>query len=164
MVETIIVVLGVLADQLSKIWISNHFYGMSRVIIPGVLSYSYVENTGAAFGMLGDSTVMLAVVTGLLALVLLYVLIRYRHLFSRLSKIALAFMMAGALGNLVDRVFLGYVVDFIKFDFIEFAVFNIADICVNMGTVLLILSIFFLEWGRSVSPKAKQPSCKDIKP
>jgi len=149
MIECMIVALGILADQLSKLWMAKNFVGMTQVIVPGALSYSYVENTGAAFGMLGSSTIVLSAVTGLLAAALLYVLIHYRRIFSRLSRVALAFMLSGAIGNLIDRVLRGYVVDFVKFDFVRFAVFNIADICITMGTIFLILSMIFLEMEKT---------------
>lgn len=143
--EAIIIVIGLLADQLSKAWVSANLYGRSVTILPGVLDYSYVENTGAAFGMLGKNTVLLAVFSGLMSLVLLYILLRYRRQFHRLSCIALAFVLSGAVGNFIDRAFHGFVVDFIELKFVNFAVFNIADIFVSMGAVLLILSLLFLE-------------------
>ena len=129
--EAIIIVIGLLADQLSKAWVSANLYGRSVTILPGVLDYSYVENTGAAFGMLGKNTVLLAVFSGLMSLVLLYILLRYRRQFHRLSCIALAFVLSGAVGNFIDRAFHGFVVDFIELKFVNFAVFNIADIFVH---------------------------------
>ena len=145
MAELIIIILGIAADQLSKAWVSANLYGRSVTILEGVLDYSYVESTGAAFGMLGENTALLAVFSGLMSAVLIYILLRYRKMFSRLSNLSLALIVAGAVGNFIDRAFHGFVVDFIEFKFMNFAVFNIADICVTMGTILLVMALLFLE-------------------
>ena len=81
MAELIIIILGIAADQLSKAWVSANLYGRSVTILEGVLDYSYVENTGAAFGMLGENTALLAVFSGLMSAVLIYILLRYRKMF-----------------------------------------------------------------------------------
>lgn len=146
MIYAVIVFLGVAADQLSKMWAVEHLMTSSPVVVPGVLSFTYVENTGAAFGMGSGMTMALAVASLVLALALAFLLVRYRGRMHTLSKVALALMIAGALGNVIDRFFLGYVVDFIRFDFVEFAVFNVADICVTMGTIFLFMSLLFLEF------------------
>ena len=142
MIYAVIIFLGVVANQLSKMWAAEHLMASSPQVVPGVLSFTYVENTGMAFGMGSGMTVLLAIAS----LVLAILLIRYRDKIHLLSKIALALMIAGALGNVIDRFFLGYVVDFIRFDFVEFAVFNVADICVTMGTIFLFMSLIFLEF------------------
>ena len=146
MIYAVIVFLGVVADQLSKMWAVEHLMSSSPVVVPGVLSFTYVENTGMAFGMGSGMTLFLAIASLVLALVLAFMLVRYREKMHALSKVALSLMIAGALGNVIDRFFLGYVVDFIRFDFVEFAVFNVADICVTMGTIFLFLSLIFLEF------------------
>ncbi len=146
MIYALIVFLGVAADQLSKMWAVENLMSESPVVVPGVLSFTYVENTGMAFGMGSGMTLTLAIASLLLALLLTYFLVRYRGRIHALSKVALSLMIAGALGNVIDRFFLGYVVDFIRFDFVEFAVFNVADICVTMGTIFLFMSLIFLEF------------------
>lgn len=145
MAELIIIVLGIAADQLSKAWVSAHLFGNSVPILEGILDYTYAENTGAAFGILGENTVMLAVFSGLMSVVLGYVLLRYRKAFSRLSDISLAMIISGAIGNFIDRAFHGFVVDFIEVKFVNFAIFNVADIFVTMGTILLVMALLFLE-------------------
>ncbi len=146
MIYAVIVFLGVVADQLSKMWAAGHLMSSSPVVVPGVLSFTYVENTGMAFGMGSGMTLFLAIASLALALILAFLLVRYRGKMHVLSKVALSLMIAGALGNVIDRFFLGYVVDFIRFDFVEFAVFNVADICVTMGTIFLFMSLIFLEF------------------
>ncbi len=145
MKECIIIALGVLADQYSKMWVSKNLVGLVAEVIPGVLSYSYVENTGAAFGMLGKGTLLLSIFSGLMVAVLGLILARCKKVFSQLTNVAMAMIISGAVGNFIDRVFLGYVVDFINVDFTVFAVFNVADIFITTGTVLLILSLLFIE-------------------
>lgn len=165
MKECIIIALGILADQYSKMWVSQNLVGLVAEVIPGVMSYSYVENTGAAFGMLGKSTLMLSIFSGLMAAVLSFILIKGRKVFSKLTNVAMALIISGAVGNLIDRVFLGYVVDFINVDFTIFAVFNVADILVTMGTVLLILSLIFIESKNEASLDSifKFGKAKDMK-
>jgi signal peptidase II len=131
----------VFVDQASKVWITNAFsLGESVPVIPGLFSLTYVRNTGAAWGTFGGSTGMLAV----LSVAVLLMLIIFRRSFltdSLVHRIALALMISGIAGNLLDRVRLRYVVDF--FDFYwrnhHFAVFNVADsaICVGVGLYLL---------------------------
>lgn len=145
MIEAIIVALGVVLDQWSKHWVSANLYGQTVNIIPGMLSYSYTENTGAAFGMLDSSTIILSIASILLAVSLSFVLIRYYKNLSKLTKVSLALIIAGGIGNMIDRVFVGFVVDFIQVDFMRFAVFNIADICITFGTILLIMAMVFIE-------------------
>ena len=96
-----------------------------RQVWPGAFGFTYVENTGAAFGVLGKSTLVLTVVSALAMVVLCFVLVKFRKELSKFGRVGLALIIAGGLGNLIDRVFLGYVVDFINLEFMQFAVFNV---------------------------------------
>ena len=109
-------------------------------LIDGVIRFTYVRNPGAAFGMLPNARWILTVVS-ILAVVGLAVLIS-RHTTHGLKRIASTMILAGAAGNLVDRLFYdGLVVDFIEFTFFEFPVFNVADMGVSLGAVVLVLSL-----------------------
>lgn len=145
MLECIVVFLGVLLDQLSKLWVVDAMYQSSMAVWPGVFGFTYVENTGAAFGVLGKSTLVLTVVSALAMVVLCFVLVKFRKELSKFGRVGLALIIAGGLGNLIDRVFLGYVVDFINLEFMQFAVFNVADICATVGTICLLIAIIFGE-------------------
>ena len=145
MLECIVVFLGVLLDQLSKLWVVDAMYQSSMAVWPGVFGFTYVENTGAAFGVLGKSTLVLTVVSALAMVVLCFVLVKFRKELSKFGRVGLALIIAGGLGNLIDRVFLGYVVDFINLEFMHFAVFNVADICATVGTICLLIAIIFGE-------------------
>ena len=133
-----------LADQISK-----HFArGLSGAVsaIPGVLSLVHTRNQGAAFSMLsGKGWLLIALSVALLAALLIYQL---RHGENSLpERIGLWCIIGGGLGNLIDRIFLGGVTDFIRLDFVRFAIFNVADIFVCLGAALVALGVFTSEKG-----------------
>ena len=114
-------------------------------LLPGVFQLLYVENRGAAFGILQNKQWFFVIITVAVLAALLWVLPKIpaeRH-FLPLS-LCLGFIAAGAVGNMIDRIFRGYVVDFLYFQLIDFPVFNVADIYVTTASVVLILLILFL--------------------
>ena len=137
-------------DQLSKSLAVNMLgqVGAVQSFIPHFIRFEYRENTGMAWGLLPNARVYFIIVTLILAAFLVFLLVRYRKLLPKLSKVALTLILSGAIGNLIDRIFLGYVRDFIAFDFIEFPVFNIADCCVTIGAVLLAVSLLLTKPGK----------------
>ncbi len=143
MFECVVIFVGLILDQLSKIWIVHNVVGKTITVLPGVFSFIYVENTGAAFGMLGESTVVLAALSGVAAVALSYVLWKFRKELPFVGRLGLAMLISGAIGNFIDRAAIGYVVDFIRLDFVNFAIFNVADSLVNVGTALLVLAMIF---------------------
>ena len=106
---------------------------------PGVFRLNYEENTGAAFSMLSGHTWIFIVLTVLLCSFLVYLLSK-GSVHSAIGRIALVFVLAGGIGNLIDRIFRGFVVDMFDFYLIDFAVFNVADIFVCCGCGLFILA------------------------
>ncbi|PWM36930.1 MAG: signal peptidase II [Clostridiales bacterium] len=143
MLYAIVVFLGVMADQLTKLWVSGSLMGEGVVrVIPGIINFRYVENTGMAFSMMSDMTLVLTVASGVLTVVMGVLLWKLKSR-GRFLCISLSLIMAGAIGNLIDRIFAGFVVDFIEFAFVNFAVFNVADICVCVGTAMLVIYILF---------------------
>ena len=116
----------------------------SRVLLPGVVGLTYVENTGMAFSSFSGATGVLAVVSAAAAAALA-VAIYHRALPRRFSQLMLTLLLAGAVGNLIDRSIVGYVTDMIQLLFVRFAVFNVADICVTVGAFGLIFDLFFFE-------------------
>lgn len=130
-------------DQLTKHL--TRTYLMSRgtvVLIPGVVGLTYVENTGMAFSSFSGYTPVLAVLS-LAASVLLAAAIWKRWLPQPFCQWMLTLILAGAVGNLIDRAFLGYVTDMIQVLFVNFAVFNVADCCVVVGGILLAVYVAF---------------------
>jgi signal peptidase II len=127
-------------DQLTKKAASEFLtQGLFVDFIPGVISFVKVFNTGAAFGIMQDNTAILIFMSLFACAVILFHVLRYHDKFSLPVIICWGIVTGGIVGNLVDRIFLGYVVDFIKPDFVNFPVFNIADISINIGVFLIIL-------------------------
>jgi signal peptidase II len=137
-----ILVFAILAlDQLTKLFAhKNLILNQSLPIIKGVFHLSLVHNRGAAFGILKNQ-VLLFIITSIIAIVLIYFNLKkigYKKL--SIYSVSLSLILAGALGNLIDRLFLGYVVDFL--DFRIWPVFNVADSSITIGAILLGYSIF----------------------
>ena len=131
--------LVMLLDQASKLYIIwNLNPGDSLELIPGVFHLTYVRNPGAAFGILANKTTFFIVVS---AIMIVLILFGRRFFSTRRIAIHLAFalQMGGALGNLIDRVRFGYVIDF--FDLRVWPVFNVADMAIVAGMILLLISL-----------------------
>ena len=122
-------------DQLVKFLVrSNSGLGESVPFLPHVLQFTYVQNTGAAFSLLEEHTWVLTLIS-LGASILLAVLLFKKVFPHPFAMTCLSVVLAGAVGNLIDRAFLGYVTDMFQTLFINFAVFNVADICVVCGGI-----------------------------
>ena len=140
-VYTAVILGGIGLDQLSKLLAVKLLEPVGSVPIwSGVLHLTYVENKGAAFGMLADHRwVFMTISTVAIIAIALYLYSGKNT--AKLYTSALMFIVSGGIGNMIDRIALGYVVDFIDFALIDFAVFNIADSLVCIGAGLLILSL-----------------------
>ena len=135
MLYAILVVLLVAADQLVKILVrANIPLGASMPFLPGLVELTYVQNTGAAFSIFSQHTWILTVVS-LVVSVALAVLLLKKVFPHPLAMLTLSLVLAGAVGNLIDRAVFGYVTDMFQTLFIHFAVFNVADICVVCGGI-----------------------------
>lgn len=129
-----------IGDQASKYWARTVLYQQSSIqVIPHILRFTYVENRGAAFGMLQGQKIFFVIMTFLL-IGLFFAYLKKTNT-NKWMKWTASIIIAGAIGNLIDRVLLGYVVDFIDFHIIWRYVFNVADIYVVGGTLLLALQI-----------------------
>lgn len=134
-----LIIFLIVFDQLIKFLVTLNFnLGEEFVIINNFLKFIYIKNTGAAFGMFSGNTFMLI----LIAIVLIWYLIKEikTNLNNRLSIISFSLVLGGALGNLIDRIFRGYIVDYISFTLFnsEMAIFNMADIYITFGVLLLL--------------------------
>ena len=133
-------VLAFVADQLSKRWVTSSFLpGESRIVVPQLLKWTYERNTHGAFGLFGSNG-MLLIVMAIVVLLIFWFSFREQAAASRLVCIAFGMIVGGAIGNIVDRVHLGYVVDFIDFYRIWPNIFNVGDSCITSGVILLLLS------------------------
>ncbi len=129
------------ADQLSKALIVSNLSETARIVcIPGVVDIVYVENTGAAFSMLSAHTWLLGLVSAAFCAAIAVYMAKMKFADKRYQIIG-GMLLGGALGNGIDRIFRGFVVDFIELAFIRFPVFNIADIAITLGAVLLVVII-----------------------
>lgn len=112
-------------------------------IIPGIFRLTYVENFGAAFGTMENSRVFLLIANTILMLYIILVYIRLvRYQGHRLIRGCCLFILAGGLGNVIDRLIRGYVVDFFYFELIDFPVFNAADCYITCAIAVLLISMF----------------------
>lgn len=141
MVPLLITIAITVSDQWTKLWVRAEFaLGESREVVPGFFSLTYLRNPGAAWGMFGGHNMMLT----LLSIIMLAVIFIFRRSFLSDTwehRIALGLMAGGILGNLMDRVRWGYVVDFLDFNIVGYhwPVFNVADsaICVGVGIYIV---------------------------
>ena len=143
-------VIVLIVDQISKYLISiNITEGMTMEVIPKFLYFTNIKNTGAAFGMFQSYTKILTIVSlvAIFLIIILKVMLNLKYLFYNIS---LGFILGGALGNLVDRYFIGEVTDFISFIFFP-PVFNAADSFIVIGFILIIILILreYLKQGKT---------------
>ncbi len=134
----------VVADQVTKYLTvrSIALYGYAQVL-PGIVNLTYVRNTGAAFSALQGMRWLFVAVFVLLTVALLYEYFKSPLPFTRLERWCIAAIYGGGLGNVIDRIRLGYVVDMIRTEFIDFPIFNVADCFVTCGCILLIVHLVF---------------------
>lgn len=130
-------------DQLSKYLVENNLYKKSIDIIENVFSLTYVENYGAAWGIFSDNNWIILILTPILVTLIISYLYKFSK--NKLEYIAGGLIIGGAIGNYLDRIVRGYVVDF--FDVKIWPVFNVADIGIVVGCILMIL--LFIKEGKS---------------
>ena len=143
MLYIILFVILVLADQVVKFWVrANIPLGESIPFLPHIMDLTYTQNTGAAFSILREHTWLLTLLSAVLV-VIVALLVARRFITGRLGLVAATLVLAGGIGNLIDRVALGYVTDMFQTTFMDFAVFNVADSCLTIGVVLLVIYVLF---------------------
>ena len=140
----VFVALIVLADQITKLLVVESIPLFEHVdVIRGLFHLTYVQNTGAAFSAFQGMRWLFVGIFGVLTLALLMEYFKASLPFAPFERWCLAAIYGGALGNVIDRVRLGYVVDMICVDFIQFPVFNVADCFITCGCVLLLVHLVF---------------------
>lgn len=145
-----IIFIGLLAlDLITK----AIFDDVNFTVIPHILTFCSTKNTGSAFSLFSSNTLALTIISCFFILFII-VFDKFYKVENTLYKISYSLIISGATGNLIDRIFFGYVRDFIRLDFFDFTgintVFNIADICVTFGVICMFIYILFL------SPKEKK--------
>ncbi|MGN0707148.1 MAG: signal peptidase II [Faecalibacterium sp.] len=148
-------------DQVIKLWAVNVLEPVGAMpLIPHVVELNFVLNPGMAFSLLSGKQTFLILATSIAMLVMLYWLL-FRCQNDRLQQAAFVLIIGGGIGNLIDRVLNGVVVDYINLLFMDFAVFNFADICVCVGVGLWILDIL-LEGPGDDAPAGKKMEHKEL--
>lgn len=147
-IALILAAIFVVADQFIKTMVVNQLQPVGSVtIIPGLLNLTFLKNSGAAFGILQNQIWLFAAITILLSAAIIFVLFAYQeHTF--FSYAAAILIIAGGIGNLIDRLYYGYVIDYIHVSFFP-PIFNFADCCVTVGCVCFILHILFFAERRN---------------
>ncbi|MBO5179750.1 MAG: signal peptidase II [Clostridia bacterium] len=130
-----LIALFILIDQITKIFATR--LEESKVIIKGILNFTYVENRGAVFGLMQGSNYIMAVLSAIICIALIIYLAKLIK-DKKTPSIGFYMVIAGGIGNIIDRIFRGYVVDFIDTPFV--ATFNVADMLVVIGACFIILS------------------------
>lgn len=142
MIYIIIIILGLILDRITKVFAVNNF--IDKPIEGPFINLTYLENRGAAFGILQNKRIFFLIITLAIVCYLLYYFYKSYKTNPRILNISLAMIITGALGNFYDRFVNGFVVDFIEFSFFSFPVFNVADIFVTLGCGLMIIYIIFI--------------------
>ena len=145
MLYSIVGILVIIVDQLVKFWCEDTLFGTDIVrFIPGVVSLVNVHNYGAAFGFLdtAGARIYFLIAAGAFAL-LVVIALATNFISGRLSRWCLVLVAAGGLGNMIDRLLYGYVIDMFKVELFNFPVFNVADIFITVFAILFVLAMFF---------------------
>lgn len=141
----ILSIITVILDQMSKMAAIKFLKGKRPYeIISNFFQFYYVENRGAAFGILQHKRMFFVIITLLIVIILSFYSIKYYNRLNKLTLVSFGLLIGGAIGNLIDRIRLGYVVDFISFKLFfgyNFPVFNIADIAIVVSTIIITILI-----------------------
>lgn len=161
LISTVIAVVLIAIDQIVKNWAEEVLTKGEIAVIENVLYFKYAENTGVAFSMFSDNRWMLIGVTSVMLIVVLAFFLSGK-VTDKLEQFSLALILAGGVGNLIDRISLGYVIDFIDVRIINFAIFNIADICICVGAFLLCVAVYISDKKEAAEKKAKTSEFDEI--
>ena len=148
-----VIIIGLVLDLVTKWFFAEYFASEKNdiIVIPNFFRFTFLKNTGAAYGILGDSTVLLAIVS-IIFIVAFAIYDYFNHSNDIWYVLGISMIISGAIGNFVDRIFLGYVRDFVSMSIFSF-VFNIADVLITFGVicfiVYLIISIIKERKGKS---------------
>jgi signal peptidase II len=145
MLQIIIIVLALVADQLTKYLLVPMILDGSVSVIPGVFQLTYVQNEGASFGILQGARVVFIIITLIVIAGVAVFMIKTRKTQPMFLKISLSLIVSGAVGNLYDRIVFGFVRDMFNFQEVHFPwVFNVADACLVVGSIMLGIYILFI--------------------
>ena len=138
----IMVICLIVLDQLIKFVVVINIYNSGITIFKGILNFTYVENTGGAFG-LGNNNILIFIIINIaiIALITKHILTKKDEV-DRFTLIGLGLVLSGGVSNLIDRIFRGFVIDYIDINpLIKYPMFNFADICIVIGCILVIINL-----------------------
>lgn len=134
----------VVADQLSKLWVVQNIPMFNQIpVIPGLVHLTYVQNTGAAWSSFQGQIWLFALIFAVFTAAIIWEFSKKSMPFTTFERWCIAAVYAGGLGNMIDRIRLGYVVDMIEVEFMQFPVFNVADCFISCGCIALIVHLIF---------------------
>ena len=140
----VISLLVVVADQWLKNYIVTNFkIGDEKTIIPGILSFTYLQNDGAALNIFSGQMILFYLISIAAIVVVVYYLFNPKYK-NWLFDTGLALVLGGIVGNFIDRLHLKYVIDMLQLDFVQFNIFNIADSAITVGIVLVFIYLIFI--------------------
>lgn len=156
MIYIVLILILVGADQLSKYLIDSYMLeGETISLIDGFFHLTYVKNRGIAFGMFQGKLDIISIATIIAIVAIAYYLYKERNKLSMVEKMGFIYILAGAIGNMIDRAFRGFVVDMIDFRGIWSYVFNLADVWINIGVVFVLLDQLILRKKRETEEDKK---------
>ena len=161
LITTIIAVILIAVDRITKNWAAQALASGDIAVIDKVLYFRYTENTGVAFSMFSDNRWILVGITSVMLIVALAFFLSGK-IKDKLELFALSLIIAGGVGNLIDRLSLGYVIDFIDVRIINFAIFNVADMCITIGAILVCIAAFAAEKREKHEQESKQKALDEI--
>ncbi len=161
LITTIIAVILIAVDRVTKNWAVEALADGDIAVIDNVLYFRYTENTGVAFSMFSDNRWVLVGVTSVMLIVALAFFLSGK-IKDKAELFALSLIIAGGVGNLIDRLSLGYVIDFIDVRIIHFAIFNVADMCITVGAFLVCIAAFAAEKREKREQESKQKALDEI--
>lgn len=143
-IDFLVFIILTILDQYSKILSLTLKNNEPIILINKVLQLRYLENHGAAFGILQGQRVFFLIISIVVFIIISYIIVKIPtdKIYIKLN-LCLVFILAGAIGNTIDRLLLGYVRDFIYFNLIDFPIFNVADIYITCSTILMIIFVLF---------------------
>ena len=158
LITTIIAVILIAVDRITKNWAAQALASGDIAVIDKVLYFRY---TGVAFSMFSDNRWVLVGITSVMLIVALAFFLSGK-IKDKLELFALSLIIAGGVGNLIDRLSLGYVIDFIDVRIINFAIFNVADMCITIGAILVCIAAFAAEKREKREQESKQKALDEI--
>ena len=158
----IIIAASVILDQVTKTIVMNTMELYQTIpVIEDVFSFTYIHNYGAAWGLFSNHRWVFIILTAVALVIMPILLYKYRKVHF-LFSFSLSLIIGGAIGNMIDRIGLGYVVDFLQATFIDFPVFNIADVCVVCGAIMMFIYIIFLDKTLFADKPKKTEKVKEV--